>query len=99
MRQSVLFWQPARVPELALSHRIGVQADACGAAGARKERRNAGRRHAGHWTRFFRNLRRLRDGLRPALRNVVIFDYSLAGFVSAGLLFYLIYALLRPERF
>jgi len=29
----------------------------------------------------------------------VIFDYSLAGFVSLGLLFYLTYALLRPERF
>jgi K+-transporting ATPase KdpF subunit len=27
------------------------------------------------------------------------FDYSLAGFVSATLLFYLTYALLRPERF
>jgi K+-transporting ATPase ATPase F chain len=26
-------------------------------------------------------------------------DYSLAGFVTAGLLFYLTYALLRPERF
>ncbi|HEX7919647.1 MAG TPA: K(+)-transporting ATPase subunit F [Bradyrhizobium sp.] len=29
----------------------------------------------------------------------MIFDYSLAGLVSLGLLFYLIYALLRPERF
>jgi len=29
----------------------------------------------------------------------VIVDYSLAGIVSAGLLFYLTYALLRPERF
>ena len=29
----------------------------------------------------------------------MIFDYSLAGLVSAGLLFYLTYALLRPERF
>jgi K+-transporting ATPase KdpF subunit len=27
------------------------------------------------------------------------FDYSLAGVVSAGLLIYLTYALLRPERF
>lgn len=26
-------------------------------------------------------------------------DYSLAAFVTAGLLFYLVYALLRPERF
>ena len=27
------------------------------------------------------------------------FDYALAGVVTAGLLIYLIYALLRPERF
>jgi K+-transporting ATPase KdpF subunit len=27
------------------------------------------------------------------------FDYSLAGLVSLGLLIYLTYALLRPERF
>jgi K+-transporting ATPase KdpF subunit len=29
----------------------------------------------------------------------MMFDYTLAGIVSAGLLFYLTYALLRPERF
>jgi K+-transporting ATPase KdpF subunit len=29
----------------------------------------------------------------------MIFDYSLAGIVSLGLLLYLTYALLRPERF
>jgi len=29
----------------------------------------------------------------------VIFDYSLAGLVSLGLLFYLTYALLQPEQF
>jgi K+-transporting ATPase KdpF subunit len=29
----------------------------------------------------------------------MIFDYSLAGLVAAGLLGYLFYALLRPERF
>jgi K+-transporting ATPase ATPase F chain len=27
------------------------------------------------------------------------FDYALAGLVTAGLLAYLIYALIRPERF
>ena len=31
--------------------------------------------------------------------QIMIFDYSLAGLVSLGLLFYLTYALLRPERF
>jgi K+-transporting ATPase KdpF subunit len=29
----------------------------------------------------------------------MIFDYSLAGLVTAGLFIYLIFALLRPERF
>jgi K+-transporting ATPase KdpF subunit len=29
----------------------------------------------------------------------MMFDYSLAGAVTLGLLFYLTYALLRPERF
>jgi K+-transporting ATPase KdpF subunit len=29
----------------------------------------------------------------------MIFDYTLASVVSLGLLIYLIYALLRPERF
>lgn len=29
----------------------------------------------------------------------MIFDYSLAGLVTIGLLVYLVYALLRPERF
>ncbi|MDB5618055.1 K(+)-transporting ATPase subunit F [Tardiphaga sp.] len=29
----------------------------------------------------------------------MIFDYTLAGIVTTGLLIYLTYALLRPERF
>jgi K+-transporting ATPase KdpF subunit len=29
----------------------------------------------------------------------MIFDYSLAGLVTAGLMIYLVYALLRPEVF
>jgi K+-transporting ATPase KdpF subunit len=29
----------------------------------------------------------------------MLIDYSLAGFVTAGLLIYLTYALLRPEKF
>jgi K+-transporting ATPase KdpF subunit len=29
----------------------------------------------------------------------MIFDYSLAAFVAAGLMIYLVYALLEPERF
>jgi len=31
--------------------------------------------------------------------STMTFDYSLAALVSVGLLFYLTYALLRPERF
>jgi len=30
---------------------------------------------------------------------MLIFDYGLAGLVTAGLLFYLVYALLKPELF
>jgi K+-transporting ATPase KdpF subunit len=30
---------------------------------------------------------------------LVIFDYSLAAVVTAGLMIYLVYALLMPERF
>jgi K+-transporting ATPase KdpF subunit len=29
----------------------------------------------------------------------MIFDYSLAALVTAGLMIYLVYALLKPERF
>jgi K+-transporting ATPase KdpF subunit len=29
----------------------------------------------------------------------MIFEYSLAGLVTAGILFYLVYALLKPELF
>ena len=29
----------------------------------------------------------------------MIFDYALAGLATAGLLFYLVYALLKPELF
>jgi K+-transporting ATPase KdpF subunit len=39
-------------------------------------------------------------GVQPTLRErFMIFDYALAGLVTAGLLVYLTYALLRPERF
>jgi K+-transporting ATPase KdpF subunit len=31
--------------------------------------------------------------------NAMIFDYTLAGLVTLGLLFYLTYALLKPEQF
>jgi K+-transporting ATPase KdpF subunit len=31
--------------------------------------------------------------------TTMIFDYSLAALVTAGLMFYLTYALLKPERF
>jgi K+-transporting ATPase KdpF subunit len=43
------------------------------------------------------------SGFDPAIAfqrsKAMVFDYALAGLVSAGLLFYLTYALLRPERF
>ena len=50
--------------------------------------------------RFFAVVYRLHDCLRSALRRLtMIFDYSLAALVTAGLMIYLTYALLRPERF
>jgi K+-transporting ATPase KdpF subunit len=59
-----------------------------------------GRRHVGDRFRLFRSIDRLRLRLRLALRGtIMVFDYSLAGLVTAGLLIYLIYALLRPELF
>ena len=49
---------------------------------------------------FFAACDRLHLRLRTAVRErTMIFDYALAGAVSFGLLFYLTYALLRPERF
>jgi K+-transporting ATPase KdpF subunit len=37
--------------------------------------------------------------MRSALRRLsMMFDYSLAGLVTAGLMIYLVYALLKPER-
>ena len=49
---------------------------------------------------LLRAVDRLRLRLRSALRGIaMIFDYSLAGLVTAGLVIYLTYALLRPEQF
>jgi K+-transporting ATPase KdpF subunit len=59
-----------------------------------------GRRHVGACVCLFRRLDRLRVRLRSALRGTaMMFDYSLAGLVTAGLLFYLVFALLKPELF
>jgi K+-transporting ATPase KdpF subunit len=59
-----------------------------------------GRRHAGDRCCLLRAVDRLRLRLRRAVREIaVIFDYSLAALVTAGLLVYLTYAMLRPERF
>jgi K+-transporting ATPase KdpF subunit len=59
-----------------------------------------GRHHDGDRLCLLRAVDRLRLRLRSALRGMVmLFDYSLAGLVTAGLLIYLIYALLRPELF
>jgi K+-transporting ATPase KdpF subunit len=59
-----------------------------------------GRCHDGDRFRLFRSIDRLRLRLRLALRGtIMVFDYSLAGLVTTGLLIYLIYALLKPELF
>jgi K+-transporting ATPase KdpF subunit len=38
------------------------------------------------------------ESLRPAVRRITM-DYIIAGLASIGLFVYLIYALLKPERF
>ena len=66
----------------------------------RKELPNVGLDHAGHGAWLFRVDHRLRVRLRSAVKeSAMIFDYSLAALVTMGLLIYLTYALLRPERF
>jgi K+-transporting ATPase KdpF subunit len=97
---SVIYPAPARVPEFDPAQCIDVKAGTtciCTGAGGISD---VGRRHAGHWPQFFRIIRRLHYRVRPALREgTMVFDYALAGVVAAGLLAYLTYALLRPERF
>jgi len=67
---------------------------ACALQGASHD----GRHHPRHWHRLLRAVGRLRAGLWPALKDIaMIFDYSLAGIVTLGLMIYLVYALLRPE--
>jgi K+-transporting ATPase KdpF subunit len=64
------------------------------------ENSDDGRCYDGDGFCLFRAVDRLLLRLRPALRGTaMIFDYSLAGVVTAGLLLYLIYALLKPELF
>jgi K+-transporting ATPase KdpF subunit len=59
-----------------------------------------GRRHARDRFCLLRAVDWLRLRLQSALRGTAMtFDYALAGLVTAGLLFYLTYALLRPEQF
>jgi K+-transporting ATPase KdpF subunit len=66
----------------------------------RSEHSHDGRHYGGTCRRLLRGVDRLRLRLRTALRrDAMIFDYSLAGIVTAGLLIYLIYALLKPELF
>jgi K+-transporting ATPase KdpF subunit len=48
--------------------------------------------------RVFAALLGLREGLRQAV-GVEHMDYIIAGIASIGLFVYLIYALLRPEKF
>ena len=61
---------------------------------------NVGHHSGGDGPGLLRAIRRLCDRLRLALRRTTMtFDYWLAAPVTAGLLVYLVYALLRPERF
>jgi K+-transporting ATPase KdpF subunit len=76
-----------------------VQADACGAAGAGRSARMLDVVMLAIGLGFFALSVGYAMACDQLWGNVVIFDFSLAGLVSAALLFYLTYALLRPERF
>ena len=68
--------------------------------GTCQELSHDGRHHA--CRRFWpvRGDHRLRLCVRASLRRITMgFDYAIAALVVAGLLVYLTYALLRPERF
>jgi len=65
-----------------------------------EEQTDVGPDPGSHRARLLRGVDRLRLRLRSALRRLtMIFDYSLAALVSAGITIYLVYALLKPERF
>ena len=66
-----------------------------------KEYPHDGHSDAGAGLRLLRAGDRLHLRLRTAVTGAetMIFDYSLAGLVTAGLLIYLVFALLRPEHF
>jgi K+-transporting ATPase KdpF subunit len=48
---------------------------------------------------FFRRLLVSDQGLRPAVAGRLIMDYIIAGIVALFLFVYLLYALLKPEKF
>jgi len=53
-----------------------------------------------NWSCLLRTVGRLHDRMRSTLRETtMIFDYSLAGLVTAGLMIYLTYACCGPSRF
>ncbi len=48
---------------------------------------------------FFVARASLRDSLRTVVRRSMTLDLWLGAFVTVGILVYLVYALIRPERF
>jgi K+-transporting ATPase KdpF subunit len=93
---------PARVPEFDLAQCIGVQADACHMRAQRAPEGEPKCWTSSCWPLALASSRYPSATRWPAISsegNAMIFDYSLAGLVTAGLLFYLTYALLQPERF
>jgi len=61
---------------------------------------DVGHRLADHGDRLLRALDRVCGRVRSALRDIAMtLDYALAIIVTVGLLVYLTYALLKPEKF
>ena len=82
------------MPVVALQHGVAPT------IGAQEEHSHDGHSDAGAGLRLLCPCDRLHLRLRTAVtERIMIFDYALAGAVSFGLLIYLTYALLRPERF
>jgi K+-transporting ATPase KdpF subunit len=66
---------------------------------APRERKHVRRSIDDHGCGDVRRLPALRRSLRKDVRSAMLFDYLLGGLVSLAILIYLVYALVRPEKF
>jgi K+-transporting ATPase KdpF subunit len=92
-------WWPTRDQAFARRlSRAGFEVIFKKTASKKEEEQNARSVLCRHWLRICASVLGLHSGLRQALRGKPM-DYVIAGIASLGLFIYLIYALLRPEKF